>query len=131
MRVKFLQEKPPPVSSSKPPDFPAEQVGLFRDVLRLLNGSEIPYVFGTLSVAGRAANAPKYDSKDSAVSDQMQQYWTNFAKNGNPNGGSLPQWPKFDPAARAYMELTAEGPVAREGLRRAACDLFLENVSRK
>jgi len=29
------------------------------------------------------------------------------------------------------MELTAEGPIAREGLRRAACDLFLENVSRK
>ena len=43
MRVKFLQEKPPPVSSSKPPDFPAEQVSLFRDVLRLLNGWEIPY----------------------------------------------------------------------------------------
>jgi len=102
-----------------------------RESVGAAHGSEIPYVFGTLSAAGRAANAPKYDSKDSAVSDQMQQYWTNFAKNGNPNGGSLPQWPKFDPAARAYIELTAEGPVAREGLRRAACDLFLENVSRK
>ena len=41
--MKFLQEKPPPVSSSRPPDFPAEQVSLFRDVLRLLNGWEIPY----------------------------------------------------------------------------------------
>jgi para-nitrobenzyl esterase len=102
-----------------------------RESVGAAHGSEIPYVFGTLSAAGRAANAPKYDSKDSAVSDQMQQYWTNFAKTGNPNGGTLPQWPKFDPAARAYMELTAEGPVAREGLRRAACDLFLENVSRK
>ena len=102
-----------------------------RESVGAAHGSEIPYVFGTLSAAGRAANAPKYDSKDSAVSDQMQQYWTNFAKTGNPNEGSLPQWPKFDPAARAYMELTAEGPIAREGLRRAACDLFLENVSRK
>jgi para-nitrobenzyl esterase len=102
-----------------------------REGVGAAHGSEIPYVFGTLSAAGRAANAPKYDSKDSAVSDQMQQYWTNFAKTGNPNGGSLRQWPKFDPAARAYIELTAEGPIAREGLRRAACDLFLENVSRK
>ena len=102
-----------------------------RESVGAAHGSEIPYVFGTLSVAGRAANAPKYDSKDSAVSDQMQQYWTNFAKTGNPNGGSLPQWPKFDPAARAYMELTADGPIAWEGLRRAACDLFLENVSGK
>jgi len=112
------------ISSSSRAFHRAESVGA-------AHGSEIPYVFGTLSVAGRAANAPKYDSKDSAVSDQMQQYWTNFAKTGNPNGGSLPQWPKFDPAARAYMELTADGPIAREGLRRAACDLFLENVSGK
>ena len=95
------------------------------------HGSEIPYVFGTLVAAGKAPNAPKYDGTDNKVSDYMQQYWTNFAKTGDPNGGSLPKWPKFDPAARAYMDLTAQGPVAREGLRRAACDLFIENVTRK
>jgi para-nitrobenzyl esterase len=96
-----------------------------------LHGSEIPYVFGTLSRAGSRANAPKYDATDAAVSSQMQQYWTNFAKTGNPNGGSLPQWPKFDPTARAYMDLPANASVAREGLRRAACDLFIENLNRK
>jgi len=95
------------------------------------HGSEIPFVFGTLAAAGKAPNAPKYDSTDKQVSDVMQSYWTNFAKTGDPNGGSLPKWPKFDPAARAYMDLTAQGPVAREGLRRAACDLFMENVTRK
>jgi para-nitrobenzyl esterase len=102
-----------------------------REAVGAAHGSEIPYVFGTLSVAGRAANSPKYDSTDGAVSAQMQQYWTNFAKTGNPNGGSLPKWPKFDPAARAYMDLTANGPVAREGLRREACDVFMENIKRK
>ncbi len=81
--------------------------------------------------AGRGGSPSKYDATDAAVSGQMQQYWTNFAKTGNPNGGSLPQWPKFDPAARAYMDLTANGPVAREGLRREACDLFIENIARK
>jgi para-nitrobenzyl esterase len=95
------------------------------------HGSEIPYVFGTLPVAGRAANAPKYDATDTAVSNDMQRYWTNFARTGDPNGTPLAKWPKFDPAARAYLDLTAEGPVAREGLRRDACDLFLENISRK
>ena len=95
------------------------------------HGSEIPYVFETLSLAGRSENAPKYDAADSAVSDQMQQYWTNFAKNGDPNGGSLAKWPKFDPAARAYIDLTEKGPVAREGRRREACDLFIENIARK
>ena len=33
-------------------------------------------------------------------------------------------------AARAYLDLTPAGPVAREGLRREACDLFLENIKR-
>jgi para-nitrobenzyl esterase len=101
-----------------------------RESVGAAHGSEIPYVFGTLSTAGTRANAPRYDGTDTGVSSQMQQYWTNFAKTGNPNGGSLPLWPKFDPAARAYMDLTAGGPIAREGLRREACDLFLQNITR-
>jgi para-nitrobenzyl esterase len=111
--------------------FQFSRVPAGRETVGAAHASELAYVFGTLSAAGRATNAPKYDSTDATVSDQMQQYWTNFAKNGNPNGGSLPRWPKFDPAARAYMDLTAEGPVAREGLRREACDLFIENIQGK
>jgi para-nitrobenzyl esterase len=102
-----------------------------REAVGAAHGSEIPYVFGTLSVAGRPDNAPKYDTVDAGVSDQMEQYWTNFAKTGDPNGGSLSKWPKFDPSARAYLDLTGNGPVAREGLRREACDLFIENITRK
>jgi para-nitrobenzyl esterase len=102
-----------------------------REAVGAAHGSELPYVFGTLSIAARAANAPKYDSVDEMVSDQMQRYWMNFAKSGSPNGGSLPQWPKFDPTARAYIDLTASGPVPREGLRREACDLFIENIKRE
>ncbi|MEO8096228.1 MAG: carboxylesterase family protein [Acidobacteriota bacterium] len=109
--------------------FEFSRVPAGREAQGAAHGSEVPYVFGTLAAAGRAANAPKYDATDAAVSNYMQQYWTNFAKTGDPNGGSLPKWPKFDPSARAYMDLTAGGPVAREGLRRAACDLFAENVS--
>ncbi len=95
------------------------------------HGSELPYVFGTLAAAGSGRGQSAYDGTDTAVSGQMQQYWTNFAKTGDPNGSSLPRWPKFDPAARAYMDLTAGGPVAREGLRREACDVFIENLARK
>ena len=32
-----------------------------REAVGAAHGSEIPYVFGTLSIAARAANAPKYD----------------------------------------------------------------------
>jgi para-nitrobenzyl esterase len=65
------------------------------------------------------------------ISEVMQQYWTNFAKTGNPNGGQLPPWPKFDAASRAYIQFTDAGPAAKEGLRRPFCDLFIENVKRQ
>ena len=60
----------------------------------------------------------------------MQQYWTNFAKTGDPNGAGLPKWPKYDTAARGFIEFTDNGPVAREGLRRPFCDLYVENAQR-
>ncbi|MBE0349334.1 hypothetical protein PLIP_a2841 [Pseudoalteromonas lipolytica LMEB 39] len=30
------------------------------------------------------------------MSEVMATYWTNFAKNGNPNHDALPNWPAFD-----------------------------------
>ena len=65
---------------------------------------------------------------DRKLSDQMQVYWTNFAKTGNPNGGGLPEWPKLDQDAKAYLELAADGPVAKKGLRVPFCSLFGEKV---
>jgi len=99
-----------------------------REAAGAAHGSEVPYVFGNL---GRAANSPKYDAIDQQVSEAMQTYWTNFAKTGDPNGGGLPAWPKFDSAKRSYLEFTGAGPVVREALRRQVCDLFTENLKRQ
>ena len=85
------------------------------------HGSEVPFVFGT-------RNASRYNETDRQISAAIQQYWTNFAKTGDPNGGSLPHWPKFDSSARAYLDLTDAGPVAKEGLRRQVCDLYTEKL---
>jgi para-nitrobenzyl esterase len=87
-----------------------------------VHGAEVAYVFGALG-----ANTGAVDRDISAA---LETYWTNFAKTGNPNGAGLPQWPAFEAAARGYLEFTDSGPVAREGLRRPYCDLYLDNVKR-
>jgi para-nitrobenzyl esterase len=61
---------------------------------------------------------------DRLISEQMQRYWTNFAKTGDPNGASLPRWPKYDAKQRRYIEFTPQGVVEKTNLRRAPCDLL-------
>ena len=92
------------------------------------HASEIPFIFGTLAVW---QNMRKYNDSDQEYAPLMQEYWTNFARTGDPNGGKLVKWPKFDATARAYMDFTDAGPVAKEGLRRQVCDLFMENQKRQ
>ena len=113
---------------------------LFRSFARELPGAragafharEIAYVFETV---GREIQGPPWtagllppSALDKQISEKIQQYWTNFAKTGDPNGAGLPVWPKFDPSSREYLQFTDAGPIAKEGLRRVYCDLFIENV---
>jgi para-nitrobenzyl esterase len=95
-----------------------------RKTMGNMHAEDVPYVFGPLT-------GDRFDATDYAISDAMQQYWTNFAKTGNPNGrGTLPKWPQFDASSRAYIEISAQGPIPKDGLRRPYCDLFMENVER-
>ena len=88
--------------------------------------AEIPFVFGNLLPKGFAMGGP-YTDADKKISADIQQYWINFAKTGNPNGNGLPEWPKFNATARPYLEFTLhDGPQVKEGLRRNICDLYIE-----
>jgi len=99
-----------------------------QEALGAPHASEIPFIFGTLPVWQRMRS---YNDSDRQYAPQMQEYWTNFAKTGDPNGGKLVKWPKFDATSRAYMDFTDAGPVVKEGLRRQACDVFMENQKRQ
>jgi para-nitrobenzyl esterase len=89
------------------------------------HSAEVPFVFGNLLPYG-FLSGPATDA-DRAASKQVQTYWTNFARTGDPNSSELPAWPKFDSKVRNYLEFTNNGPIAGTGLRRQICDLFMEN----
>ena len=45
------------------------------------------------------------EQHDYDVSAKMVEYWTNFAKNGNPDGEGLPQWKPCAKGNEFIMEL--------------------------
>jgi len=58
----------------------------------------------------------------------MENYWTAFAKAGNPNLDGLPSWPEYD-GSQAYVAFTEDGrPVAKAKLREAQCDIYRQSL---
>lgn len=58
------------------------------------HGAELPYVFDALAIPGWASSRP-----DQRLAHVMADYWTHFAKTGDPNGAGLPNWPRYAPGA--------------------------------
>lgn len=57
---------------------------------RAFHAAELPYVFEHLDQRSLA-----WRPEDFAISEAMATYWTNFAKQLDPNGAGLPSWPRF------------------------------------
>lgn len=76
------------------------------------HGQDVAYVFQTLD-----EKRPDISSSDIKLSDLISTYWTNFAKNGNPNGTGVPEWPAFKDTNPNVMYLKTNshvGPVPDE-----------------
>jgi para-nitrobenzyl esterase len=90
------------------------------------HSAEITFVFDHPRAVGHAAY-------DSALAEAMSDYWVSFATsldpNGPPNAGEWPEWPRYDRATQAYLELGPE-IVPRAAWRAAAYD-SLDAAGRK
>jgi len=74
--------------------------------LHAFHASELPYVFGTIDTLG--PNWPKIPDtpEEHALSDAMLDYWTSFARDGNPVTAKAPAWRAYGTTAN-YMHFAA------------------------
>ncbi len=93
------------------------------------HSDDIEYVFGTLDSRQQITVRPE----DRKLSDQIQTYWTNFARTGDPNGGAtaaspdLPKWPAYN-AATGWMVMHLDAPSEARPDSQRDRYLFLDSV---
>lgn len=76
------------------------------------HGQDVAFVFGHLNPQSKLATPT-----DNAISEAMINYWTNFAKTGNPNGTNVPRWDEFTKDNHRVMHFKQRpemGPVPSE-----------------
>lgn len=84
--------------------------------LGAFHASELWFVFGNFAPP---LAAPTADEK--VISDAMGDYWTRFAKTGDPNGDGAVAWSKYTAAADQHL-VFATPTVAGSGLAKARCE---------
>lgn len=71
------------------------------------HSGELPYFFGNLDQLERP-----WEEQDRRLSEMVQTYLKNFAANGDPNGGGVPEWKRAERGKPVVMELGARmGPM--------------------
>ena len=70
------------------------------------HATEIPFVFNTVSARYEKA----LTDADEKMASNVNAYWINFAKTGNPNGPGLPNWPAYNADSDQLMNFTNDGP---------------------
>ncbi len=75
------------------------------------HSSEIPYVFDTIGESSWGNLGKGLTSADYKMASEVNEYWVNFAKTGNPNGAGLPNWPRYTASGDGLMNFTMnDGP---------------------
>ena len=71
------------------------------------HATDIPYFFDNT----RIKYGERTTAKDEGVGEAMSSYLANFVKRGDPNGGTLPTWPRYTRANDTLADFAADGKV--------------------
>jgi para-nitrobenzyl esterase len=82
------------------------------------HGLELFFVFGHVD-----STAYQASPSESALSDAMIAYWSQFAKTGDPNQPSQVAWPRAAAGSDPYLGLDSQ-VTAGDGVRTAQCDFW-------
>ncbi|XP_028408724.1 bile salt-activated lipase-like [Dendronephthya gigantea] len=97
------------------------------------------HALDVVSVFGFPVNNTRFRPDDQTLSMRMILYWTNFAKTGDPNAGtitlpivvdnvdSLPTWPRYSVGKEEYLDMDSFSQMTvRTKLREMHCDFFMD-----
>lgn len=90
-------------------------------VTKVCHAEELPILFGTPPLAGF-----NFTTEEIALSNLMQDYWTNFARTGNPNQGlNTPSlsWPRFNPKEMENLRFATPSEIEKNW-DITACNFF-------
>ncbi len=71
------------------------------------HATDIPFFFDTIDVPYQG----KATARDHGMSKAISTYLVNFAKRGDPNGGTLPAWPRYTRATDVIANFAEDGTV--------------------
>uniref|UniRef100_A0A6I8SLH8 Carboxylic ester hydrolase n=1 Tax=Xenopus tropicalis TaxID=8364 RepID=A0A6I8SLH8_XENTR len=74
------------------------------DFVKADHGDELYFVLGGPFLNGDAIFQSDGTDEEKNLSKTMMKYWANFARNGDPNGPGLVEWPAYD-EDKDYLEI--------------------------
>ena len=80
--------------------------------LHAFHAAELPYVFGTYDRTPSLWPKVPATPAEATLSDALMDYWTSFAKSGEPSARNSTAWPAYG-STRAYMHFAATPQAAR------------------